>query len=445
MHFTTVDNARAGCPRPPLPSPTTAAAPVGDAPVAVVSLPPPAHGRCRRRDGRARISPDHAGGHLVRLGLRAEPLGRVERRHLGGGRRSGLVVPGAAGRCAPAIAGGAPRCLARVAAPWGEATGTIAARARIATSARVTASRRLRGHAAPARASRRRRQLATASPLTARVVVHGAPRRLALVAGRAPPSTTRVVHRTSAVDTVPGAATATGRRRTPPATFAAATRVVFGRTSHRTPSTSRSGGRNRPLAGRATPLGRPAPTGAFAARRAARPRLRLRRALAGPVLRRRLRIALAIDPHHTDHQRARRRDRHGREAVDQRCADRECLRQRVAVLRQPGHEQHHTRNRDPQDQRRLHHRPEQAPALHRADRADRPDEVRALEQPGQRLLRLHVDDRTDHRQPDREEHGAPPRQAPAFTGDGTLIPRHRDVVGVGIAPAIGNGGHRATP
>lgn len=79
-----------------------------------------------------------------------------------------------------------------------------------------------------------------------------------------------------------------------------------------------------------------------------------------------------------------------------------------------------------------------------ADRGDRTDEVADPEHPAEGVLQLHVSDRADHGETERQQYRAPPWQAASLTDDGTRVPGNGYLVGVGIALPIANGGHRAT-
>ena len=162
-------------------------------------------------------------------------------------------------------------------------------------------------------------------------------------------------------------------------------------------------------------------------------------------LHRSVRITLPVEPDDTDDQRQTRGDSHRREPVDQWRTHRERSGKGVTVRRDPGDQQHHAGYGDRQDQRRLHHRPEQATALDSAHSSDGSDEVADLEHPGEGVLRLHVDRRADHGEAERQQDGSRPGQAASVAGDGTFVPPDGNLVGVRIALAIANSGHEATP
>lgn len=106
-----------------------------------------------------------------------------------------------------------------------------------------------------------------------------------------------------------------------------------------------------------------------------------------------------------------RGERHRGEAVDQWRADRQQLVTQAAYggTRRG---QHGCRYRDPEDQRRLHHRPEHPVPTHHRDRADTTDEVRRVEDRAEFAGQLIVHDGADDRQSEGKKHDPPPR--PAF-------------------------------
>jgi hypothetical protein len=59
-------------------------------------------------------------------------------------------------------------------------------------------------------------------------------------------------------------------------------------------------------------------------------------------------------------------------------------------------------------------------------------------------LELLVGERAKNRHAEAEEHRAPPDQASLGADDGTLVPRDVDFVGIRIALAIANRGHKMT-
>ena len=104
--------------------------------------------------------------------------------------------------------------------------------------------------------------------------------------------------------------------------------------------------------------------------------------------------------------------------------------------------QHHTGHGHGHHQRRLHHRAEQAPPPHRADRDDGPGDVADREDHREAALARLVDEGAYDGQAEADQDRRPPGQPAPRTDDRTLVPRHGDVVGIWIALAIANRGHR---
>jgi hypothetical protein len=156
-------------------------------------------------------------------------------------------------------------------------------------------------------------------------------------------------------------------------------------------------------------------------------------------------IALTVHAEEADEHRHARRDGHQGEPVDQRLAHLEERRQGVAAGRHAGREQDDTGHGHRLHDRRLDHRAEQAPPLHRAHREYRATAVAGAEHRRQMALELHIDERAEYRQAEAEYDSTPPGQPPLAADEGTLVPRHGTFIYIRIACAIANRGHKTTP
>src|SRR5699024_6400317 len=138
-------------------------------------------------------------------------------------------------------------------------------------------------------------------------------------------------------------------------------------------------------------------------------------------------------------------DRHCGEGVDQWSADGEGGRQHVPALRYPRGDQHDNGNHNADEQRRLHHRREQAASAYDEDRGDSSEDVATTEQPTQFTAGFAVDDRAERSEPETEQDDGPPWQATPGSGDRTLIPPNT----VGrvwiVSSGIACGGHSFPP
>ncbi|CAM3027519.1 hypothetical protein SAXI111661_14995 [Saccharomonospora xinjiangensis] len=155
--------------------------------------------------------------------------------------------------------------------------------------------------------------------------------------------------------------------------------------------------------------------------------------------------------HHAQcsHEHGRRGGaRHHREAVDKRRSDGQCLGQHVAALGQARRGQHDEWNGQRHCERWLHHRTEKALALDREDSPHCPKRVTHVEDHGQTVRDDLICKGAYQRQPERQQRGTPPGNAPAGIEHRAFVPLERGRVLVGalrVTPSVTNGGHEATP
>lgn len=159
-------------------------------------------------------------------------------------------------------------------------------------------------------------------------------------------------------------------------------------------------------------------------------------------------VALFHQPQDSHQHRGHRGTRHHRETVDEGLADSQSLGQHVAVLGQARHGEHDEWDGQGHGERWLHHGAEEALALNREDRSQRTNDIARVEDHRKAVGDELVDKSSGQSQPERQQHGTPPRNTPAGVDDRAFVPRKGGRVFLGaflVTPAVTNGGHEAIP